>query len=236
MNSLEDVLALDPEQWHACWNEIDGIVRTLPSPPEQIRAWEQIRDMLDRDRSLKGHPLFRLGVLHLLEDGSEERGLHYLELAYREDQKYAEQDGGRAEDRAAYRLLSITRDFFAYLGSKKRRDWESALLLKENRKTLVPVLLTVYDLSTTHVLDMKGFTTHDFRMLIRDDALRRFAGENYFCAEHLLQLFTLQGQHIDKHNDQYPLGRATIGLIGGVLEAVWLDRLPSVRGSLSASS
>jgi len=92
------------------------------------------------------------------------------------------------------------------------------------------MLLTVYDLSTIPVQDMAGFTTRDFLKLIRDNALRQFARKNYFCAEHLLELFTLQGHPIDKHNDQYPLGRATIGLLGGVLEAIWLDRLPSSRG------
>lgn len=71
--------------------------------------------------------------------------------------------------------------------------------------------------------------------LIKHDALRRFAGENYFCAEHLLQLFTLEGQHIDKHDDQYPLGRATVALIGGVLESICSTGFPpSGAGLLEA--
>jgi hypothetical protein len=44
------------------------------------------------------------------------------------------------------------------------------------------------------------------------DPLRRFAGENYFCTENLLVMFALQGQHLDKVNDQYPLARAIMGL------------------------
>jgi hypothetical protein len=233
VNTLEDVLALEPEQLHSNWNEVDRIIRTLPSQLEQIRAWEQICKTLDmsadESNSLKGHPFFRLGILHLLEDCNEQKGLEYLELAYKEDQKYAEETGKTAEERAAYRLLAIVKDFFAYLRSKKPQDWESALLLAKNRKVLIPLLFTVYDLSITHVLDMSGFTTVDFLKLIKDDKLRRFAGENYFCTENLLVMFTRTNQHIDKHNDQYPLGRAIVGLIGGVLEAMWLDRLPGVR-------
>ncbi|MGH9428554.1 MAG: hypothetical protein ACRD2L_19880, partial [Terriglobia bacterium] len=229
MNTVEDVLALDPELLHDLWGEVDRVVQDLPSWPEQIHAWEQIRQKLDERHSPQGHPFFRLGVLHLLEDSSEEEGLNYLELAYKEDQKHAEEGGIPAEEKAAYRLLAIAKDFFTYLRSKKEQDWESALLLEENRKVLVSILLTVYNLSRTHALDMPGFTTLDFLKLIKNDALRRFAGENYFCAERLLQQFTLEGQHIDKNNDQYPLGRATVGLFGGVLEAIWLDRVPSGR-------
>jgi hypothetical protein len=228
MNTVDDVLALDSDQLQASWKEIDRIVQSLPSRLEQIRVWEQICERLDKNGSLKGHPFFRLGVLHLLEDSDEQSGLKYFELAYKEDKKYAETSEIRAEGRGAYRLLAIVKDFFAYLRSKKQQDWEAALLLGENRKVLIPMLFILYDLSTAHPLDMPGFTVLDFQKLIKNDALRRFAGENYFCAENLLVLVTLKGQHINK-DDQYPLGRATVGLIGGVLEAIWLDRLPSAK-------
>lgn len=235
MNSLNDVLALNPEQFHDRWNEIDDVVRRLSFSQERVHAWQQICGALnksaDQIRSLKGHPYFRLGTLLLLDDVDEQKGLTYFELAYKEDQKYAElkKNGVRPEDRAAYRLLAIVKDFFAYLRSKKPTDWESALLLPNNRKVLIPILLTVYDLSVVHALDMPGFTVVDFQRLIKDDMFRRFAGENYFCAQDLLEMFTLQGQHLDKNNGRYPLGRAIVGLIGGVLEAVWLDRLPGLR-------
>jgi len=61
MNTLEDVLALVPEQWHARWNEIDGIVRKLPSRAKQISAWEMIRDRLHKAGSLKGSDLLKAG-------------------------------------------------------------------------------------------------------------------------------------------------------------------------------
>ena len=93
----------------------------LPSRRDQILAWEKIRDLFDKGAALKGHPLFRLGVLHLLEDSSERRGLSYLELAFQEDRKYAIQVGGRAEGRAAYRLLSITKDFLHILAQREKR-------------------------------------------------------------------------------------------------------------------
>ncbi len=235
MNTLKDVLALDPKQMHALWNEIDRVMHALPSRPAQIQAWEQVCQKLvtasDEIDSLKGHPYFRLGALHLVEDGDEQKGLEFFELAYGEDQRYGEisKNGIRPEGRAAYRVLAIVKDFFAYLRSKKPKDWEAALLLAKNRRVLIPILFTVYDLSTTHALDMPGFKVIDFQRLIANDSLRVFAGENYFCAQNLLEMVTLEGQHIDNISDGYALGRATVGLIGGVLEAIWLDRLPSVQ-------
>jgi hypothetical protein len=125
--------------------------------------------------------------------------------------------------------VAIVKDFFAYLRLKKHTDWESALLLPNNRKVLIPILLAVYDLSVVHALDMPCFTVLDFQRLIKNDVFRRFAGENYFCVQNLLETVTLQNQHIDRYNDQYPLGRASVGLIGGVLEAIWLDRIRGLR-------
>jgi hypothetical protein len=235
MDSLNDVLTLDPVQWHAHWTEIDKVIRALPSSLDQIQAWHSVCERLSKIPdplvSLKGHPYFRLGILHLAEDADEQKGFEYLEQAYAEDKKRVRltQNAPRPEECAAYRLLAIAKDFFAYLGSKKPTDWENALLLPVNRRVMIPTLFGVYDLSTTHILDMPGFTTKDFQRLIKNNSMRVFAGESYFCAERLLTMFTLEGQHIDRNNDQYPLGRATVGLIGGVLEAIWLDRLTGVQ-------
>jgi hypothetical protein len=228
MNSVDELLCLDAAQLRKDenWREMDRMVCALSSNAEKIRAWEQICSILDKDQSIKGLPLFRLGILHILEDADEQQGLKLLEQAYEQDQREVREIGTPAEKRGAYLLLAVVKDFFDYLRTKKPRDWESGLLASENRKTLVPVLFTVYDLISIHALDMKGFTTIDFLELIKSDALRRFAGENYFCTENLLVMFTLKGQNIDKINNQYPLARAIVGLVGGVLEAIWLDRLP----------
>jgi hypothetical protein len=122
MKTVDDVLAQDADQLQASWNEVDRIVRMLPTRQEQIHIWEQICVILDKAGSLKGHPFFRLGVLQLMEDSDEQTGLKYLELAYKEDQKYADTTGTRAEGRAAYRLLAIVKDFFTYLRSKKPQE------------------------------------------------------------------------------------------------------------------
>jgi len=233
MNSVDELLRLDATQLRRKenWSEMDRIVCALPSNAEKIHAWQKICAILDTDQYTKGLPLFRLGILHILEDADEQQGLKLLEQAYKEDQREVNAVGIPAEKRGAYLLLAVVKDFFDYLRTKKPQDWESGLLTSQNRKTLIPVLFTVYDLISMHPLDMKGFTTADFLKLIKSDPLRRFAGENYFCTENLLVMFTLQGQHIDKVNDQYPLARAIMGLIGGVLEAIWLDRMsPSAMG------
>jgi hypothetical protein len=228
MNSLEEVFRLDAAQLrkHENWREMDRIVCALLSNAEKVRAWEQICSILDKEQSIKGLPLFRLGILHILEDAHEQQGLKLLEQAYEQDQREVSEIGIPAEKRGAYLLLAVLKDFFDYLRTKKPHEWESGLLANQNRKTLIPVLFTVYDLISIHPLDTKGFTTTDFLNLIKSDALRRFAGENYFCTENLLVMFTLEGQHIDKINDQYALARAIVGLVGGVLEAIWLDRMP----------
>jgi hypothetical protein len=228
MDSIEELLRLDAAQLRKDenWREMDRIVCALPSNAEKVRVWEQICSILDKDQSIKGLPLFRLGILHILEDADEQQGLKLLEQAYEQDQREVSEIGIPAEKRGAYLLLAVVKDFFDYLRTKKPHEWESGLLANQNRKTLIPVLFTVYDLISTHPLDMKGFTTTDFLNLIKSDALRRFAGENYFCTENLLVMFTLEGQHIDKINDQYALARAIVGLVGGVLEAIWLDRMP----------
>jgi len=102
MKTVEEVLAQDADQLQASWNEVDRIVRMLPTRQQQIHIWEQICVILDKAGSLKGHPFFRLGALQLMEDSDEQTRLKYLELAYIEDQKYADTTGTQAEGRAAY--------------------------------------------------------------------------------------------------------------------------------------
>jgi hypothetical protein len=235
LNNVDELLRLDAAQLRnrENWHKMDRIVCAVPSNAEKIRVWEQVCVILDKNHSIKGLPLFRLGILHLLEDADEPQGLTLLEQAYHEDKREKEQKeiDVPAERRGAYLLLAVVKDFFDYLRAKKPHEWESGLLTSHNRKLLVLVLFTVYDLIGVHALDMQTFTIADLQKLIKSDALRRFAGENYFCTQNLLEMFTLQRQNIDKVNDQYPLARAIIGLVGGVLEAIWVDRMPpSVMG------
>jgi len=232
MNSVDELLRLDAPQLRKDenWNEMDRIVCALPSNAEKIRVWEQICDTLDKNQSIKGLPLFRLGILHLQEDADEQQGLKFLEEAYQEDKREKEQNeiDVPAEERGAYLLLAVVKDYIDYLRTERSHAWDSELLSGPNRKILIPVLFTVYDRIGVHALDMPTFTITDFQKLIKSDALRVFAGENYFCAQDLLEMFTLKGQPIEKVNGQYPLARAVVGMVGGVLEAIWMDRIPPV--------
>jgi hypothetical protein len=75
MNSVEELLRLDAAQLRKDenWREMDRIVCALPSNAEKVLVWEQICSILDKDRSIKGLPLFRLGILHILEDADEQQ-------------------------------------------------------------------------------------------------------------------------------------------------------------------
>ena len=44
-----------------------------------------------------------------------------------------------------------------------------------------------------------------------------------------MELWATQDRHIIGHDDGYPLARAVIGLLGGVLEAMLLERLPGAK-------
>jgi hypothetical protein len=91
-------------------------------------------------------------------------------------------------------------------------------------------LLAVYDLSVVGILEMRSHNYQAFFKLIGDRNLCAFAIENYCCAESLLQGFFLQGQAIVKTRDEYPLARAIVAMLGGVLEAFMIDRVPEMRG------
>ncbi len=227
METLDDALKIDAALYDSHWQEVDTIVGQLATVQDQISAWEKIAERISPPLS-RGMPYFRLGVLRLLTDPDESQALGYLESAYKEDERYAPDKGMLAHRMGAYRLLALSKGFLAYLRNQK--NWETEQLEGSHRQTLVRALLAVYDRSLVHILDMPGYTYQAFFELVTDRGLTRFAIENYFCAEHLLELFSLQGQHIDKHTDEYPLARAIVGLVAGVLEATLADRLPEVRG------
>jgi hypothetical protein len=128
----------------------------------------------------------------------------------------------------AYRLLALTKGFIEYLDGKK--NWEAEQLRLPHRPTVIKTLLAVYDGSLVHILDSEVHTFQSFFTVIQDKSLVRFAIENYFCAEHLIEMFFVSGAHISRHTDEYPFARSIVGLFGGVLEAILADKLPTVRG------
>jgi hypothetical protein len=228
MDTLEQILNLLPAQFDSYWKEIDAVVATLPSPMEQIEAWKAILGCLRHHPFSKGMPYFRLGVLHLLTDPDATRAVEELELAYLEDKRYGPDTGKIAHRMGAYRLLALTKGFLEYLQSEK--DWKTEQLKPPHRTVVIRTLLAIYDRSLAHILDLEGHTYQSFFGLIRDQSLNRFAIENYFCAEHLIELFHISGAHLSRQTDEYPLARAIIGLFGGVLEAILEDKLPTFRG------
>jgi hypothetical protein len=227
-STLNEVLSLLPAQFDSHWEQIDAIIARLPTYSEQIAAWEAVLSCLQHHPFSKGMPYFRLGVLYLLTDPDAMRALQELELAYLEDKHYGPDAGKIAHRMGAYRLLALTKDFLGFLQSEK--DWKAEQLKAPHRSTVIKTLLAIYDRSLAHILDLEGHTYESFFRLIQDRNLTRFAIENYFCAEHLIESFHIAGAHISGRNDEYALARAIIGLFGGVLEAILADKLPDTRG------
>ena len=228
MEKLEEILSLEPEQFDQHWQEIDQFIFKLNKRNEQIKAWESIALKLENSDVSKGMPYFRLGIAHLLRDPDESTAIDYLKKAYEEDNHFGPLSGQLPHRMGAYRLLALTEGFFSYLHQKK--NWEEAQLEVKHRQTLVKTLLAVYDSSLINVFDRRGHTYKTFFDFMTDKKLIRFAIENYFCAESLLEMFFIAGAPIVKSRDEYALARAIIGLIGGTLEAVLLDKLSSESG------
>lgn len=228
MNTLADILKLNPLEFDSHWREIDQIIFSLPTLPEQIAAWEAINNRMTGHPVSKGMPYFRLGHLHLLNDSDAKQAIEFLELAYREDVRFGPDVGKVPQRMGAYRLLALTKGFLQYL--EERKNWEAEQLRPPHRQIIIRTLLAVYDKSLAHFLDLEGHTYQSFFRLMQDKNLTRFAIENYFCAENLLELFFTSGSHISRHTVEYPLARAVIGLFGGVLEAILTDKLPNLKG------
>ena len=229
MRTIADILNLDPLQFDSRWSEIDQVIWGLKTVQEQIAAWEAIAHHLEPYPVPKGMPFFRLGHMHLLNDPEATTAINYLEAAYKEDVKYGPDAGKTPHRMGAYRLLALTKGFLEYLDAKK--NWETEQLRLPHRPIIIRTLLAVYDRSLAHILDMEGHTYQSFFAIMQDKSLTRFAIENYFCAEHLIELFFVPGAHIDRFSDEYPLSRSIVGLFGGVLEAILADRLPDARGA-----
>jgi len=231
---IDQVLELSPKHLGPQWIEIDRLISLLPSENEQLFEWQRIADLLSTKSGLKGHPYFRLGVLHLLRDADEQQAISFLEKAYSEDQVHDATSGQLSHRKAAYRLLALVKGYFQYLSEKKalsNPDWEAEQFKGRGRRQQIETLLIVYDRSIVHPLDVGGHTYQSFFHVMKDRALTRFAIENYFCAEELLLLMTLQHQQAFRAQHEYPLARAIVGLQAGVLEALLADRLPGMTGA-----
>ncbi|MFI5116858.1 MAG: hypothetical protein ACHP8B_09180 [Terriglobales bacterium] len=223
--TVDDILALPHDQFDdkANWDELDVLIGSLPDAQAQINEWNRILRHTESIRSPTGHPHFRLGILHLLIDTDETAGIAHLQVAFESDKKYATE---RAHRMAAYRVLSLVKDFLADLGSKK--NWQRLQLEPHHRRVLISMLFEIYDLTARrHVIDMPAHTYAPFFRLIADDALRVFAGENYMCAQSLLEWVETNGGRSFILTYEYPLARAMVGLYGGVLEALLADKLSS---------
>ena len=223
--SLDEVFALAPERYDLYWHQIDALLRTVP-PDMQMEAWQRIANRIDELHS-KGHPQFRLSALKLLSEADETIAIQLLEAAYREDEKFGPASGQLPHRMGAYRLLSLTKEYFRYL--REQRNWQQGLLAMEYRRVLAETLLLVYDRSLVAAFDMPSYNYRAFFALLKEQRLSAFAMENYYCADSLIQIFFLQGSAIDKARDEYPLARAIVGLLAGVLEAFFMERQPDLN-------
>ena len=100
---------------------------------------------------------------------------------------------------------------------------------------MLKTLFLVYDETRKHVLDMPILTFQPLFKLIKDDNLRIFAGQNYYCAQEILELTSTEKGKALAINHEYALARAVIGLYGGVLEAMLADMLPSISKKMLGS-
>ncbi len=225
LSTLEQVFRLAPEEFDAHWPRIDALVQAEPAVTH-ADLWDRIATVIGSTRS-RGMPYFRLGIWKLLHDADETDGVRWLEKAYAQDERFASRQLPRRM--GAYRLLSLTKEYFEYLRERRQTDWQHELLLPANYPVLIRTLLMIYDSSLVDPFLMRSYHYGTFETLIKARELRAFAFENYYCAERLIQTFFIEGQVINRAVDEYALVRSIITLLGGVLEAVLMERLPTLQ-------
>jgi hypothetical protein len=205
--------------------KLDAIVKGL-SISDKIAAWDKVVNSLSGREVPTGHPHFHLGVLHLINDPDTAAGFRHLEQAHEQDLKFAPDE--RAFRMAAYRVLCLIKDFLDDL--TRQKGWKAQQLQPPYRSTLIHTLLAVYDHSVQNILDLNTHTYSPFFKLLKTDSLRRFAGENYYFAQDLLERISFESGRSLLLAHEYPIARCIVGLYGGVLEALLLDRLPNAVG------
>ena len=213
----------------SAWLKLDDVIDLLPDFGDRIRRWAEVLSFAEGNGLPTGHPHFRLGVLHLLSDADERVGLEHLDRAYQQDRKWRPQQAHRM---AAYRVLCLTKGLISDLKQKNDHDPQKHQLKAPHRVTLIATIFRLYDETRVHPLDMPILTYPSFFALLKDDNLRLFAGQNYYCAHDLLEFASTHQSFVNEH--EYALARAVIGLYGGVLEAILADKLPKLKGSIQA--
>jgi hypothetical protein len=229
--TVDDILHTPDGQFNTkvTWDHLDDVIQALPDSESQSREWNRVLHHAEFIGMPTGHPHFRLGILHLLVDTNEKCGLSHLQRAYEQDQKDAPEQAHR---RAAYRVLSLVKDFLVDLNSKNSKDnyWQRRQLEPQYRRVIISMLFDIYDITAQrHILDMTAHTYAHFSSLIADDGLRLFAGENYMCAQSLLEWVDTDGGNNFIQTNEYAFARVVVGLYGGVLEALLADKLPSTK-------
>jgi hypothetical protein len=226
--AIDAILTLDDVQVDGAWGTFDSLIRPL-SECEQQASWVHIADQVAQRKISKGHPYFRLAILHLQNDAHEKDGVAWLEKAYAEDQKYAPPQGKHAHRMAAYRVLALVKHYFEYLRNERAKSCDKDEFRGAARRDQVDTLLMIYNRSLIHPLDIESHTYQSFFKLMSDQGLTAFAVENYFCAEELIRMQVTQGAAL-RNQHEYPLARVIVGLYGGVLEAILRDRLSTRIG------
>jgi hypothetical protein len=226
--SLDEVLKASPSRLgdRSTIQILDQIIDRSPDIQQRIADWSRVAVKLETTGVSSSHAHFRLGILHLVNDPDEAVGISHLERAYEQDERFAV---SREPHRlAAYRVLSLVKDFLADLRSRK--DWQVLQLDPKHRGVLISTLLALYDTTVhQHILDMHVWTFDPFFAIFKTDRLRVFAGENYFCAQSLLEWVETNGGHAFLLTNEYPFARSIIGLYGGVLEAILAERLSTTQ-------
>jgi hypothetical protein len=201
---------------------LDQVIESMPTVEQREIEWNRVALDMEAKGISSGHAHFRLGILHLVNDADETKGIYHLEQAYQQDRQFVV--GHEPHRLAAYRVLSLVKDFLADLRNKK--DWPALQLDPPRRTVLIGTLLAMYDATARqHILDMRVWSYNPFFAILKNDRLRLFAGENYYCAQSLLEWVGTDAGHGFLLTNEYPFSRTIVGLYGGVLEAILADKL-----------
>src|SRR4051812_29532213 len=124
--SLEEILQSGASVLtdRATLTRLDELIESSPALTERDHGWKAVAAAQEARGAPSGHAHFRLGILHLVNDVDETLGISHLEKAHAQDLEF---EAKRSPyQMAAYRVLSLVRDFIAHLRSKK--NWQTEQL------------------------------------------------------------------------------------------------------------